>query len=65
MRLTLLTGIILAGMCIPQTATGSDDSGFPLIAPATVDTECVRECLRENQHVAVGYEELSPVQGGV
>lgn len=58
MRLTLLTGIILAGMCIPQTATGSDDSGFPLIAPATVDTECVRECLRENQHVAVGYEEL-------
>jgi len=58
MRSTVLTWIVLGGMCIPQTTTGSGDSDFPLIAPATVDTECVRECLHENQQVSVGYEEL-------
>lgn len=58
MRSIVLTGLVLAGMCMPQTAMGSGASDFPLIAPATVDSVCVRECLRENQHASVGYEEL-------
>lgn len=32
--------------------------GFPLIETSPEDPECVQECLRRNQQVSVGYEEL-------
>jgi len=64
MKSTALIGLVLAGLWIPQMATGADLSdpppsdGFPLIETTTVDLTCIQDCLRENQQAAVGYEEL-------
>jgi HEAT repeat protein len=58
MRSTVLMGFVLAGLCVPCAATRDEGYGFPLITPAEFDPECIEECLRENQRVSVGFEEL-------
>ena len=39
-------------------ASAVTKEGFPRIETTSVDPKCLQECLRENQRVAVGYEEL-------
>jgi len=64
MRSTVLMGLVLAGLWALLTATGASaqsavaEEGFPELAFTAVAPECLQECLRESQQVAVGYEEL-------
>jgi len=58
MRSTVFLFLVVAMTCLSQTVVGGDESDFPMIAPASEDSECIRECLRENQHASVGFEQI-------
>jgi HEAT repeat protein len=46
MRSTALIGLVLAALCVARIGTSGSEP------------DCIQECLRENQHAAIGYEEL-------
>lgn len=58
MKSTVLTVLVLTGLCVPRFEARADGSEFPVIPPSSVDPRCIQECLRENQQASVGYEEL-------